>query len=54
MSRVGIGYDSHRLVPGGPLLIGGVEIEFDRGLEGHSDADVLALQGVRGRQRGDA
>jgi 2-C-methyl-D-erythritol 2,4-cyclodiphosphate synthase len=38
MSRVGIGYDSHRLVPGGPLLIGGVEIEFDRGLEGHSDA----------------
>ena len=42
MSRVGIGYDSHRLVPGGPLLIGGVEIEFDRGLEGHSDADVLA------------
>jgi 2-C-methyl-D-erythritol 2,4-cyclodiphosphate synthase len=42
MSRVGIGYDSHRLVPGGPLLIGGVEIEFDRSLEGHSDADVLA------------
>ncbi len=42
MSRVGVGYDSHRLVAGRPLIIGGVEIEFDRGLEGHSDADVLA------------
>lgn len=42
MSRVGIGYDSHRLVAGRPLVIGGVEIEFDRGLGGHSDADVLA------------
>jgi 2-C-methyl-D-erythritol 2,4-cyclodiphosphate synthase len=39
--RVGIGYDSHRLVEGGRLVIGGVEIEHDRGLEGHSDADVL-------------
>ena len=42
MSRVGIGYDSHRLVVGRPLVIGGVEIEFERGLDGHSDADVLA------------
>lgn len=39
--RVGIGYDSHRLVDGGRLMIGGVEIEHDRGLVGHSDADVL-------------
>jgi 2-C-methyl-D-erythritol 2,4-cyclodiphosphate synthase len=39
--RVGIGYDSHRLVEGEPLVIGGVEIEHDRGLAGHSDADVL-------------
>lgn len=42
MSRVGIGYDSHRLVAGRRLIIGGVEIGFDRGLAGHSDADVLA------------
>jgi len=40
-ARVGIGYDSHRLVAGRPLIIGGVAIEFERGLEGHSDADVL-------------
>jgi 2-C-methyl-D-erythritol 2,4-cyclodiphosphate synthase len=39
--RVGIGYDSHRLVEGESLIIGGVEIENDRGLAGHSDADVL-------------
>ena len=38
---VGIGYDSHRLVEGERLLLGGVEIEHDRGLVGHSDADVL-------------
>jgi 2-C-methyl-D-erythritol 2,4-cyclodiphosphate synthase len=41
MTRVGIGYDVHRLVEGRPLILGGVEISFDRGLEGHSDADVL-------------
>jgi 2-C-methyl-D-erythritol 2,4-cyclodiphosphate synthase len=40
-TRVGIGYDSHRLVEGERLVIGGVEIEHDRGLVGHSDADVL-------------
>ena len=39
--RVGIGYDSHRLEEGERLVIGGVEIEHDRGLTGHSDADVL-------------
>jgi 2-C-methyl-D-erythritol 2,4-cyclodiphosphate synthase len=39
--RVGIGYDSHRLEAGESLVIGGVEIEHDRGLAGHSDADVL-------------
>ena len=39
---VGIGYDSHRFAEGRPLILGGVEIEHERGLEGHSDADVLA------------
>jgi 2-C-methyl-D-erythritol 2,4-cyclodiphosphate synthase len=39
--RVGIGYDSHSLVEGRRLVLGGVEIPHDRGLEGHSDADVL-------------
>jgi 2-C-methyl-D-erythritol 2,4-cyclodiphosphate synthase len=39
--RVGIGYDSHRLAEGERLVIGGVEIDHDRGLTGHSDADVL-------------
>jgi 2-C-methyl-D-erythritol 2,4-cyclodiphosphate synthase len=39
--RVGLGYDSHRLVEGERLVIGGVEIDHDRGLVGHSDADVL-------------
>lgn len=37
----GIGYDSHRLVPGRRLLLGGIEIPGDLGLDGHSDADVL-------------
>ena len=39
--RVGQGLDVHRLVPGRPLRLGGLEIPFDRGLEGHSDGDVL-------------
>jgi 2-C-methyl-D-erythritol 2,4-cyclodiphosphate synthase len=39
--RIGNGFDVHALVPGRPLVIGGVTIPFDRGLEGHSDADVL-------------
>lgn len=40
--RVGIGYDSHRLVEGRRLILGLVEIPFERGLAGHSDGDVLA------------
>jgi len=39
--RVGIGYDSHRLAEGRRLIIGGVVIPFEKGLLGHSDADVL-------------
>jgi 2-C-methyl-D-erythritol 2,4-cyclodiphosphate synthase len=39
--RVGIGYDIHRFQEGRRLLLGGVEIEFEKGLGGHSDADVL-------------
>ncbi|MBW2722343.1 MAG: 2-C-methyl-D-erythritol 2,4-cyclodiphosphate synthase [Deltaproteobacteria bacterium] len=41
MIRVGFGYDAHRLVPGRPLILGGVAIPYDHGLDGHSDADVL-------------
>jgi 2-C-methyl-D-erythritol 2,4-cyclodiphosphate synthase len=41
MTTTGIGYDCHQLVAGRPLIIGGVRIEHDRGLAGHSDADVL-------------
>ncbi|MCB5250377.1 MAG: 2-C-methyl-D-erythritol 2,4-cyclodiphosphate synthase [Candidatus Cloacimonadales bacterium] len=39
--RIGIGYDVHRLVEGRKLILGGVEIPFEKGLLGHSDADVL-------------
>ncbi len=39
--RVGLGHDRHRLVVGRPLILGGVAIEFEFGLDGHSDADVL-------------
>lgn len=39
--RIGHGYDVHRLVPGRPLILGGVTLPFERGLDGHSDADVL-------------
>jgi 2-C-methyl-D-erythritol 2,4-cyclodiphosphate synthase len=52
---VGIGYDSHRFAEGRPLILGGVEIEHERGLAGHSDADVLthavidALLGAAGQ-----
>jgi 2-C-methyl-D-erythritol 2,4-cyclodiphosphate synthase len=41
MTRVGLGYDSHRLVKGRPLILGGVRIPFEKGLAGHSDADVV-------------
>jgi 2-C-methyl-D-erythritol 2,4-cyclodiphosphate synthase len=52
---VGIGYDSHRFAEGRALILGGVEIEHERGLSGHSDADVLthavidALLGAAGQ-----
>ena len=42
MIRCGIGYDVHRLAEGRKLILGGVEIAHSRGLEGHSDADVLS------------
>lgn len=40
-TRIGIGYDSHRFVPGGPLILGGVRIPADVSLRGHSDADAV-------------
>ena len=55
MPPVGIGYDSHRFAEGRRLVLGGVEIEHERGLAGHSDADVLthavmdALLGAAGQ-----
>ena len=42
MFRIGIGHDTHRLVEGRPLVLGGVHVPSDRGAEGHSDADALA------------
>jgi 2-C-methyl-D-erythritol 2,4-cyclodiphosphate synthase len=39
--RIGFGYDLHRLVAGRPLILGGISISFEKGLEGHSDGDVL-------------
>lgn len=39
--RIGHGYDVHRLVPGRELILGGVKIDYELGLDGHSDADVL-------------
>ena len=42
MIRTGIGYDIHRLAEGRKLILGGVEIPYSHGLEGHSDADVLS------------
>ena len=40
--RIGMGYDAHALSEGVPLVLGGVELEFPRGLAGHSDGDVIA------------
>lgn len=40
-ARIGIGYDAHRFADGGRLVLGGVEVPSERGLEGHSDADVV-------------
>ena len=42
MIRIGHGYDVHKLVEGRRLILGGVEIPYEKGLLGHSDADVLA------------
>jgi 2-C-methyl-D-erythritol 2,4-cyclodiphosphate synthase len=42
MTRVGVGYDSHRFAPGGPMVLGGVRIEADVHLHGHSDGDAVA------------
>ena len=42
MARTGIGIDSHAFAPGRRLVLGGIEIPHDQGLQGHSDADVLA------------
>lgn len=42
MIRTGIGYDSHRFAPGGPLTLGGIKIESDVHLHGHSDGDAIA------------
>jgi 2-C-methyl-D-erythritol 2,4-cyclodiphosphate synthase len=42
MTRVGLGFDVHPFVEGRPLVLGGVEVPADRGLAGHSDADVLS------------
>lgn len=56
MNFVGIGYDVHRLVEGRKLILGGIEIPHNRGLDGHSDADVLthaiadALLGAAGEE----
>lgn len=53
--RIGLGFDVHRLVDNRPLILGGVKIPFDKGLLGHSDADVLihaimdALLGAAGQ-----
>jgi 2-C-methyl-D-erythritol 2,4-cyclodiphosphate synthase len=41
MMRIGVGYDMHEFVEGRPLVLGGVDVPSDRGLGGHSDADVL-------------
>lgn len=41
MNRIGIGYDIHKVTEGRRLVLGGLEIPWDKGLAGHSDADVL-------------
>ncbi len=42
ITRIGLGHDAHAFIDGRPLILGGVEVDFDRGLLGHSDADVVA------------
>ena len=51
--RVGLGYDVHKLVEGRDLIIGGVQIPYEKGLLGHSDADVL-LHAIMDAQIGRA
>ena len=46
MQRIGLGYDVHAFAEGRRLVIGGVDIPFDKGLDGHSDADVLVHAGM--------
>jgi len=41
MARIGFGYDSHRFAPGRALMLGGLRVEYDKGLAGHSDADAV-------------
>jgi len=54
-NKIGIGYDIHKFVQGRKLFLGGIEIPYERGLDGHSDADVLlhalcdALLGALGK-----
>ena len=45
--RIGLGYDVHKLVKDRKLIIGGVEIPYELGLLGHSDADVLPVRNLR-------
>ena len=44
--RVGMGYDVHKLAEGRPLILGGVHVPYEKGLLGHSDADVLCMPSV--------
>ena len=44
--KIGIGYDVHKLVSGRKLILGGVDIPYSLGLDGHSDADVASLNSV--------
>ena len=48
--RIGMGYDVHKLVEGRKLILGGVEIPYEKGLLGHSDADVL-IHAIRSARR---
>ena len=52
MYRIGQGYDVHRLVEGRKCIIGGVEIPFEKGLLGHSDADVHSSHTVKLQPKG--
>ena len=50
--RVGFGYDIHPLVTGRPLILAGVNVPSEKGLDGHSDADVVAHAVADARERG--